>query len=130
MQLAPITHAQTSEQSAEIYQRLQRLEQRQAEFEKLLDVKDKRIRELEAELDQQQKQKSALPEQPTIAAPTTAVSAEASPDATAGNNKIESTIDAEDLKSLESQEENHQPRIIEAISEGVSFCNAGAFRRC
>lgn len=122
MQLAPITHAQTSEQAAEIYERLQRLEQRQAEFEKLLDVKDKRIRELEAELEQQQKQKSALPEQPTIAAPTTAVSAEASPDATAGNNKIESTIDKSDSEqAIASAIDAEDPKAMGEFTPGKGF---------
>jgi hypothetical protein len=48
--------AQDSDATAEIYQRLQQLEQRQAEFEKQLQEKDARIRELESEL-----QKAASP---------------------------------------------------------------------
>lgn len=65
----PITlQAQTPDQ-ADIYERLRRLEERQMKFEKLLEEKDARIRELEAELARDHKDETAQSLEPTTAQP-------------------------------------------------------------
>lgn len=64
----PTTSLAQGGSDSEIMQRLQRLEERQAEYEKALDAKDVRIRELEAKLAEDSKgtpKKHALSESPT-----------------------------------------------------------------
>lgn len=65
----PVAAQAEAPSEADILERLQRLEERQAQFEKLLESKDARIRELEAELEQRDKSRAQPASAPVIAEP-------------------------------------------------------------